>query len=277
MTPISRRRFLTTLSRGTASVAVLGVVGIACSDDTPDEALAARTDAPTTTAEPGTTTAAPETTAPQATSAAPETTAAPVDGVDPVAWQRVNLGFVSAYVLERGGEAAVVDTGVGGSEGDIEAALAAVGVGWNDLGHVILTHSHGDHVGSIDAVLAAAPEATGYIGEGDLASVPSVRPLQAISDGDTVFDLSIIGSPGHTSGHISVFDPASQLLVAGDAINESGGNITGANPQFTADQPTADMSVSTLAQFAPDTILFGHGEPIVGGAAALLSDLAASI
>src|SRR6478609_1604933 len=32
-----------------------------------------------------------------------------------VTWERVNLGFVSAYVLVRRGEAAIVDTGVEGS------------------------------------------------------------------------------------------------------------------------------------------------------------------
>src|SRR5690606_2650892 len=63
-------------------------------------------------------------------------------------WSRVNLGFVSAYVLVRGGEAAVVDTGTGGSEGPIGEALAALGLDWPAVGHVVLTHHHGDHAGS---------------------------------------------------------------------------------------------------------------------------------
>ena len=47
-----------------------------------------------------------------------------------VQWNRVNLGFVSAYILVRDGEAAVVDTGVAGSEDDIENALTAIGLEW---------------------------------------------------------------------------------------------------------------------------------------------------
>lgn len=273
MTSISRRNFLTTMTRGAASVAVLGVVGVACSDGdsvstTQGDALTPTSEGPTTSGAAATTTAAGTDTT---------TSAAPADTAGPVQWERVNLGFVSAYILARGGEAAIVDTGNGGSEGNIEEALTALSLAWTSVGHVILTHSHGDHVGSLDAVLIAADEATGYIGEGDLGAVASVRPLQAVNDGDRVFDLQIIGSPGHTPGHISVFDPATRLLVAGDALNESGGALTGANPQFTADQVSADLSVSSLSQFQPETIVVGHGEPIIDNAAQMLTDLAVSL
>ena len=60
----------------------------------------------------------------------------------------MNLGFVSAYILVRGGEAVIVDTGVAGSDDDIETALGGIGLGWADVGHVILTHKHGDHAGA---------------------------------------------------------------------------------------------------------------------------------
>lgn len=274
MSAISRRRFLTTMTRGTASVAVLGVVGVACSDEGTASTTQAETVPPGSE---GSTTSATAATTTTTTTSAESTTSAASTAGEPVAWERINLGFVSAYVLARGGEAAVVDTGTGGSEGDIEAGLSALGLGWEGVGHVILTHSHGDHVGSLDAVLTAAPDATGYIGEGDLDAVGAVRPLQALNDGDVVFDLQIVGSPGHTPGHISVFDPASRLLVAGDALNESGGAVTSANPQFTADQVAADLSVTSLSLLEPETIVVGHGEPIIENAAQMLSDLAVSL
>ena len=65
-------------------------------------------------------------------------------------WERVNLGFVSAYLLIRGGEAALVDTGEAGSEAAIESSLTSIGLGWSAVGHVIITHNHGDHSGSSD-------------------------------------------------------------------------------------------------------------------------------
>ena len=198
-------------------------------------------------------------------------------------WQRVSLGFVSAYVLARDAEAAVVDTGVAGSAADVAAALELLGLGWNAVGHVILTHSHGDHVGSVGEVLTQAATATGYAGAADIPQITSPRELVAVSDGDTVFGLQIVATPGHTPGHVSVFDSPGRLLVAGDALNGTDamggepGGVAGANPQFTADLVAADDSVRKLASLDVDTILFGHGEPVVGGAVDKLAELAASI
>ena len=95
----------------------------------------------------------------------------------PTSWHRVDLGFVSAYVLARGGEAAVVDTGVPGNEGAILEALEAAGLGWSDVGHVILTHRHQDHVGSAPAVLDAAPGAAAYAGAADIPAIDVPRAL----------------------------------------------------------------------------------------------------
>ena len=77
-------------------------------------------------------------------------------------YSRVSLDFVSAYILVRSGEAAIVDTGVAGSESAIEGGLAALDLGWDAVDHVILTHLHDDHIGSIAAVmdLAAAIRAS---------------------------------------------------------------------------------------------------------------------
>src|SRR4029078_2433100 len=132
-----------------------------------------------------------------------------------VTWQRANLGFVSAYILARAGEAAIVDTGLPGSEWTIHEALMAAGLDWKDVGHVILTHRHGDHVGTLAAILAAASAATAYAGEADLASITSPRPLTSVKDGDTVFGLRIVSTPGHTIGHVSALDDGRRTLVGG--------------------------------------------------------------
>ena len=71
----------------------------------------------------------------------------------------------------------VVDTGVGGSAGAIEDLLAAVGLDWSAVGHLILTHRHGDHVGSAAEVMEAAPEAAAYAGAEDIPAISVPRPL----------------------------------------------------------------------------------------------------
>jgi len=258
---ISRRGFLYDLGRGALALAVFGSAACTDADESPDIVSTS-----TSTGVPDSTTTSPA-----------ETASTQIPEAGAVSWQRVNLGFVSAYIVVRGGEAAIVDTGVENSESDIEAGLTSLGLDWGAVGHVIITHRHGDHQGSLPGVLTAAPDATAYAGAGDLSAISSPRPLVSVGDGDKVFDLEIIETPGHTPGHISVLSTAAGLLIAGDALNGQNGGVIGANPQFSPDMATANLSVKKLAGYQFETVVFGHGEPVEGGAAALVAELAASI
>lgn len=246
--PVDRRTFLVTLGRGTAAVALVGLAG--CGPE-----VAASTDPSPVT---------------------PTDASQPSGAPDGFAWERVDLGNVSAYVLVRAGEAVIVDTGNPGSAEAIAAGLAALGVGWEAVGHIVLTHLHGDHIGSAAAVMDLAPDATGYAGAADIPGIAVPRPLQPVGDGDRVLDLRIVPTPGHTAGHIAVHDPIGGILVAGDALNVSGGVVSGANPRFTADTQAAAASVATLGRLSFEVLLVGHGEPITSGASALVAALAAS-
>lgn len=191
-------------------------------------------------------------------------------------WGRVDLGFVSAYVLARNNRAAVVDTGVGGSAEAIGRTLADLGLNFDDVDHVALTHYHPDHIGSIGAVLAAASGAVAYAGEADIERIPGAE-LTPVGDGSEIFGMEVVHTPGHTPGHISLLDPMTMVLVAGDAMNGVDGGVGGANPEFTPDMATADASVRKLAQLDFDTVYFGHGEPVLGGAWEAVADLAARL
>jgi glyoxylase-like metal-dependent hydrolase (beta-lactamase superfamily II) len=142
---------------------------------------------------------------------------------------------------------------------------------------VILTHHHSDHVGSTGEVLEAAPKAVVYAGAADIPQIKSPRPLKAVADGDEVFGLRIIGTPGHTPGHICVLDPVGALLVVGDAMVNMQNTLTGSHPQYTADMVQANQSVKKLATLKFDKAVFGHGDPIEQGAAAAIAKLAATL
>ena len=263
---IARRTFLADMGRGAFAMAIVGLVG--CSPST----LATFTPGPAATPagaspEPGT---ASPTTDPGGTS--PPASAAG----DGVAWTRVNLGFVSAYLLVRGGEAALVDTGVAGSAAAIEGALTGIGLGWDAVAHVVLTHHHGDHQGSLGEVIQRAPSAAAYAGAEDVASISGAPSVNAVGDGDRVFGLQVIHTPGHTAGSISVLDPAAGVLFAGDALRVDGGKPSLPGAQFTIDMDEARRSIVKLGALTFETLLPGHGDPIESGAAALVAQLGAS-
>jgi glyoxylase-like metal-dependent hydrolase (beta-lactamase superfamily II) len=192
-------------------------------------------------------------------------------------FHQIDLGFVSAYILYRGAEAAVVDTGVAGSEGDIEAALVEIGLGWEAVGQVIVTHKHPDHMGSLEAIVALVPEASVYAGAADIPAMEAAAAPSAVADGDRVFDLEIIETPGHTAGHISVLDSIAGILVAGDALVGVSGGVEGPDPAFSEDMTVATESVSKLAGFSYGTALFGHGPPLLEGASDAVNTLASSL
>lgn len=190
---------------------------------------------------------------------------------------RVDLGFVNAYVLVRGKEAAVVDTGTAGNVPKIADVVRGAGLNWDAVRHVVLTHYHPDHIGSVGEVLQVAGKATAYAGPADIAQIPSPRPIKAVKDNDEVFGLRMIATPGHTPGHICVFDPAGSILILGDAMNNRDNKLTGPNPQYTADMNQANQSVKKLAKMKFERALFGHGDPIDKGAAQAIARLAATL
>ena len=190
---------------------------------------------------------------------------------------RVNLGFVNAYVLIRGKEAAVVDTGTPNNASKIADVVRTGGLGWDAVHHVILTHYHPDHIGSPGEVLGAAAKATAYAGAADIPQIESPRPIKAVGDNDEVFGLRVIATPGHTPGHICVFDPAGSLLILGDAMNNIDNELTGPNPKYTADMAQANQSVKKLAKLKFERAIFGHGEPIDKGAWQAITKLAAAL
>jgi glyoxylase-like metal-dependent hydrolase (beta-lactamase superfamily II) len=265
---IDRRLLLRDMGRAGLALMVFGVA--ACSDEPTDNATPTDEPSPSSTAD--ITTTSPSSTAGEGTTSSSPLTGAGHD------WHRVDLGFVSAYILYRNGEATVVDTGVDGSAMSTESGLEQVGLGWSDVNGLIVTHRHPDHQGSVQGVLGSTPADTPwYAGAADLDAITAPHSGQAVGDGDMIGDLEIIESPGHTSGHICVLDPASGILVAGDALNGEGGGVAGPNPGFSDDIDLANASVAKLAGFDYEIALFGHGEPVLEGASTAVADLAATL
>lgn len=204
-------------------------------------------------------------------------TSTPSAALDPVEYMRVISDFVNSYVLIRGNEVAIVDTGLPNNGAKFAEVITSAGLDWNAVNHVILTHYHQDHVGSMGEVIEASPNATVYAGEADVPEIESARPLTGLKDGDEVFGLQIIATPGHTAGHIAVLDPVGSLLIAGDAIVNNGGVLAVSPAQFTWDMDKANESVKILAGRKFEKMVFGHGDPLEEGASAAVTELAKTL
>jgi glyoxylase-like metal-dependent hydrolase (beta-lactamase superfamily II) len=187
---------------------------------------------------------------------------------------------IRAFVVVRGREAVLVDALLPGNVNAIQDVLRTAGLGFDALKHVILTHYHPDHSGSASDIAALAGGATWHVGAPDIpplmAGIPDFgvppfrKPIQAVAEGTEIFGLRIVATPGHTAGHISVFEPSTSAMVIGDAVFNLQG-LAGSSPQFTADLVEAGESFQKLAGMNFQRALFSHGPPINESASAALA------
>ncbi|MFC6725880.1 MBL fold metallo-hydrolase, partial [Halobium palmae] len=71
--------------------------------------------------------------------------------------------------------------------------------------------------------------------------------------------MRVVDTPGHTPGHVSLFFPDENLLLAGDALTCEGGSLEPPKPHFTPDWEEARTSVRKLANFDVDRVVCFHG------------------
>lgn len=192
---------------------------------------------------------------------------------------------VNCYLVREDDGFTLIDTALGGSAERIVAAAKAAG---GPIVRIALTHAHMDHVGSLDAVHAALPEAEILVPArearflaGDRSLDPDERkgklrgawktcatePTRLLQPGDHVGSLEVVASPGHTPGHVAYFDTRDRSLIAGDAFQTRGGiAVSGVvRPLFpfpamgTWHKPTALESARALRALEPRLLAVGHG------------------
>ena len=163
------------------------------------------------------------------------------------------FGFVNAFLVEEEDGLTLVDTAIPGSAKAILAAAAELG---RPIVRIALTHAHGDHIGSLDALAEPLPGVEVAISTRDArllaknkttdpgeppeakmrGSYPGAKtqPTRTLSPGDRVGSLEVIAAPGHTPGHVAFLDTRDRTLIAGDAFSTLGGVATSAkvNPRF---------------------------------------------
>lgn len=220
--------------------------------------------------------------------------------LSPTVTQLTFLKFSNVYLLRESDGFTVVDTSIGGKAQDIANAAQQQGA---PIKRVLLTHAHGDHVGSLDKLRAslgtvdiAISEREAPLLHKDLSlrpgepqqkpkgSFPGVqsRPTHTLTEGELFGSLRCIYTPGHTPGHMSFLDERDGTLFAGDALIGMGGQLSlVSSPPWwfplpklaTWDKPLADASAKKLLGSEPRLTCTGHGAAIANGRAELRAAL----
>ena len=231
----------------------------------------------------------------------------------------IPIAFVNAYTIGTPDDTWVlVDTGV-------KLGLPSLKALEKERGKppvaIVLTHGHFDHASNAfelaqqwDVKIYAHPREKPYLdGEeayppfdptvgGALAFLSRFFPHPEYDFGDRLEWIpasgelpflpgwKVIETPGHSPGHVSLWDAETKTLLAGDALCtadfDKWPGVAVQKPQqlarsaspVTPDWKAAIQSTQTLAELEPMTIGAGHGRPMSGGdVAGQLRDFAGKV
>ncbi|MFC0186804.1 MBL fold metallo-hydrolase [Fictibacillus aquaticus] len=194
---------------------------------------------------------------------------------------------VNCYLVEEEKELTLVDAAMPFSAAGILKAAGDIG---KPITRIVITHAHEDHVGALDKIKAAVPDARVYISRRDARLIEGDRSLDAheaqtpikggvpkkmitrpdvlLEEGDKIGSLLAISSPGHTPGSMSFMDVRNNIMIAGDAFQTRAGFAISGQVRFwfpfpalaTWDKKTAVASAEKLLSYRPSVLAIGHGE-----------------
>ncbi len=195
----------------------------------------------------------------------------------------IGMGYVNAFFIVGEDGLTLVDSGLAKKKNIILGAVAGAGRQPADLRHILITHHHIDHIGSL-ADLKEASGARCYVHPADSPIVrgeepqpgpnpgsllgklagpllsrmsPPAPPAEVdveVADGEELplaGGIKAVHTPGHTPGHLSFLLPSKNVLFVGDAAANM---LRLGLPigMFTADRQQAKESIGKLAALAFD-------------------------
>jgi len=213
--------------------------------------------------------------------------------------------FRANVYLLLGDRITLVDTGWPGNTKRILSYLSSLGYEPSDVSHIVLTHCHVDHCGSA-AEVKGRTEATVAAHENEVGCISGVTPYPTprgilgvalrivkpflrlhpvevdlpLSDGMGVPNsggLRVIYTPGHTTGSICLYHSKLKVLFSGDTVICEGGEVREPMESTSMNPSEVRRSVKKLSELDFESILPGHGTPIVSAASSRVKNLAATL
>ena len=188
-----------------------------------------------------------------------------------------NVGYSTVSLVETDNSRILIDTGPASRRLWLMKALESRNLGFEDIDIVVLTHLHWDHCQNTDLFnhsrILVHPKEIDYAKNPNRHDVMSASyftdmlsklKVNPISDGDEVVKgVSIIDTPGHTRGHISISveHEGEKVVVAGDALPD-GGTVKRKLP-YNIFWDVNDATESVEKMLATSNVSYpGHDRPI---------------
>ena len=196
--------------------------------------------------------------------------------------------FIGVYLF-RGEKTALVDVGPKSAIPHLLSAIAELGISPKEIDYIVLTHVHIDHAGGVgiairemsNAKVLAHSRARSHLIDptvlweaslktlGDIAiNYGSIEPVPedrivVVTDQMQLelgngLTLEIYLTPGHATHHLSLFDRANSVLIAGEAAGVCTDGVLrpGTPPPFRLEDALA--SLDRLITLKPQKLCYAH-------------------
>jgi len=193
----------------------------------------------------------------------------------------VSLGFVKAFLIESGNKLVLVDTGSKPDDAQIILSqVKSLGKEPKDVELCIITHRHGDHVGSLKALKDACGfKVASYKDEAEsITTATGVAVDSKLKDRERLPQaggIVAVHVPGHTKGNIALYLPEKKVVVVGDTIfADDQGNLDCPPAKYCEDVEMAAKEIKRLLDLDFDALFVAHGKDVPEGAKAKVKALA---
>lgn len=143
--------------------------------------------------------------------------------------------------------------------------------------------AHQAEVGLVDRTEKRRPTSPDFLDRlmapfvGLLMPSKPVAVSRPVADGDSLFGLEVIHTPGHSPGSACYLLREQKVLFAGDTMTHWGRRLGLPMKAYTTDMVLAIQSVKRIAQYDFEVCCFGHGPAITKDARVAIADFAARL